>query len=362
VATGPAKHLSLPKKILFSVITVSLLFTIIEGGLRISGFRLESQYSIFSEKKWLTHGVGQDPTLPWSWIPIPGAVCIIDRELSFRFNALGTRGPLFQKEKVPDSLRIICMGDSGTMGWGVKDGEMYCSGIQEILERRCERSVETINAGVFGYTSFQGLHQLKNRIVELHPDIITICYNWNDHAPAIRISNGSQSTESEKGIPAPDKALHTPRSYSGFLRLVSSLRIFQLMQYGALKTRELFPDPGNEQNSASGLLRVALEDYKNNLENMITLARDNKITPILLTQAFNPKSAMRPNLHAQYKKQQQYNDAIREVASTMNVACVDPTTVLETDARFFNSNTHPTKPGHRKIAMLLADAIVSKCN
>ncbi len=105
--------------------------------------------------------------------------------------------------------------------------------------------------------------------------------------------------------------------------------------------------------------RVPLNDYKANLEEMIWLARENRITPILLTQALDPKKAERPENEIHLKRQQRYNDAVREVAAKTNVLCIDPTEVLETNAKFFNSLSHPTRRGHHIIAKALANAICS---
>jgi len=329
----------------------------IESVLRLTGFKFQPQYSIYAEEGWSSHGVRQDPSLPWSWLPAPGALCHIDGRMDFRFNSLGFRGPLFEKQKAPGTLRVICMGDSGTMGWGVKDGQMYCSEVQEILERKCGKNVETINAGVFGFSSYQGVHLLKKRILELHPDIITICYNWNDHADAIRIAKLSGKYAWENGVPTSDRNLYHPQRYTGFFQLLSRLRLFQLMQLGALKINEA---KGNDaKQTQKDLQRVPPQDYKDNLEEMIELARENKITPILLTQAMNPKRAEKREMQIPARRQEEYNAIVREVAAKQNVVCVDPVPVLEVDPRYFNSNTHPTKGGHHLIALLLADAICS---
>ncbi len=133
------------------------------------------------------------------------------------------------------------------MGWGVQDGEMYCAELQNILKNNCNKRVETINAGVFGYTSFQGRHQLKNKILRLHPQIITICYNWNDHADAIRIAKLSGKYAWKKGIPTSDKELYHPHRLWRVFQLVSKLRIYQLMQYGAFESFDLYGSKTKEQ-------------------------------------------------------------------------------------------------------------------
>lgn|GEM_PF-2902337 len=351
---------SLTKKICFSALIVVLLLGFIEAGFRLSGFSFRPHYSIYAENAWESHGVTQDPTLPWSWVPVPGALCHIGGSSDFHFNQLGYRGPIFQKMKAPGTLRIICMGDSGTMGWGVQDGETYCADLQNILERKCRQNVETINAGVFGFDSFQGVHQMKEKITALHPDVITLCYNWNDHADAIRVAKISGKYAWEKGVPARDKDLYHPQRYTEFIYVFSNLRIFQFLQYVGLRSAELSGVPEDQKRQSNAvLLRVPPDDYKENLEQLIDLARGAGITPILLTQALNPRKVEKPEMQIHARMQQQYNEMIREVAAGKNVLCVDPTSILETDPKYFSSNTHPTKAGHNRIAMLLANAICS---
>ena len=353
-------HFSLSKKILFAAIIVITLFGLLELGLRIGGFTFKPQYSIVSEKRWSLHGVQQDPDLPWSWVPSPGALCHIDGASDFHFNTLGYRGPVVGNQKDPHAVRLVCLGDSGTMGWGVRDGDPYCERVKEILERRCDKHIETINAGVFGYTSYQGLHLMKEKILNLHPDFVSFCFNWNDHSSAIRIAQQGITNIWDQGLPTPDRLLYTPGAFSGARSFISELRIFQLTEFAMLKARKdsaREETPEEAPDSESAVLRVPIEDYKTNLKEMIELSAKNHITPILLTQSINPKHNEEPARQLQISRQQLYNDAVREVARERNVVFVDPTNVLEKDAKFFSSNTHPTRTGHRIIAQLLSDAI-----
>jgi lysophospholipase L1-like esterase len=345
------KEFSLTKKIVYSLIIVSFVLLLAEGLLRILPVDFQTRYSNRAGKLWVNKGVQQDPDLPWSWMPQPGAVCHIDGKTDFRFNAFGYRGPVFKKEKPSGKLRIVCMGDSGTMGWRVKDDETYCSLLPGLIMEKDGIEAETINAGVFGYTSHQGLNQLRKRILALRPDIITICYNWNDHAGAIQMF-GPAGTSIQK----PDRDLPANKRI-GALVALSHLRIFQFLENAILKAESYSARDVEDENTQldSKIRRVPPEHYKENLRTMIQVARANNITPILLTQAFNPKEGPRRRVHREI--QNEYNEMVIEVAKKENGLYVDPRPSLEMDAALFTSNTHPSVRGHKKIARLLANAI-----
>jgi lysophospholipase L1-like esterase len=345
------KEFSQTKKLIYSFIIVSFLLLFAEGLLRILPIHLQTRYSNRAVERWINKGVQQDPDLPWSWIPVPGAICHIRGKSDFRFNSLGYRGPAFKIEKPSDKLRIVCMGDSGTMGWRVKDNETYCALLPGLMMEKAGFEVETINAGVFGYTSYQGLNQLRNRILALRPDIITICYNWNDHAGAIQMFGPA-----EKGIQKPDRHLPAKKRI-GVLVALSHLRIFQFLENAILKAESYSERTLEDENTQfdSKIRRVPPEHYKENLQTMIQVARSNKITPVLLTQAFNPMQGPERNTHRVIQKK--YNEIVIEVAKKEKALYVDTAPFLETDVTLFTSNTHPSVRGHRKIAQLLANAI-----
>jgi lysophospholipase L1-like esterase len=350
------KQFSLTKKIVYSLIIVSFLLLLAEGLLRILPVDFQTKYSNRAGKLWVNKGVQQDPDLPWSWMPQPGAVCRIDGKTDFRFNSLGYRGPLFNMEKPSGKLRIVCMGDSGTMGWRVKDDETYCALLPGLILEKAGIEVETINAGVFGYTSHQGLNQLRKSILALQPDIVTICYNWNDHSGAIQMF-GPAGKPLGTGVQKPDRDLPAKKRLAALVA-ISHLRIFQFLENAVLKV-EAYSDRAVEDENAqldSKILRVPPEHYKENLRTMIQVARANKIMPVLLTQAFNPKEGPRRNIHREIQKK--YNEMVIEVAKKENALYVDPGPSLETDAALFTSNTHPSVRGHKKIARLLANVIV----
>jgi lysophospholipase L1-like esterase len=365
---GPktATKLSTAKKLCFSVISSVLLVLLLEGFLRVIGFSFQHA-GLQSSTEW---GVGQDTALSWSWMPVPGATCNLSKwGFSFKFNAMGYRGPMFEKQKLPDTIRIVCMGDSVTMGWRVEDDRTFCSNLQRILAPQFKKKVETINAGVMAYTSYQGLHQLQARVLDLKPDLIVLSYNWDDHSPATTVSEVFGSKDSRELKIMPDKDLPNVTSKGGPLGYLSYLRTFQLVQLGVSK---ILPAAEPEKLGVSrprkteeGVVRVPLQDYRDNMERMVEIAQTNHIIPILLTEPCGAETHQKVDLSsdAVIRKQPllnaQYNAAVKEIASRRGVACVDTVPVFQAEQPSFLDSIHPGNRGHLLIAQELSRAILA---
>jgi lysophospholipase L1-like esterase len=101
-------------------------------------------------------------------------------------NSLGFRGPEFSVAREPRTYRVVCMGDSSTMGQGVDVESTYCHLFGRWLERRLAAKglrVETINAGIWGYSSYQGLILYEKYVRQWHGDLHIVAYGTNDRMP-----------------------------------------------------------------------------------------------------------------------------------------------------------------------------------
>ncbi len=350
---------SLRKKILFSLIMTLLLLATLDGFLRIIGFSFNPYRDVQAHQnvpQWSDRGVMQDPTLSWSWTPIPGAKVMIEVRTgayAVQFNEKGYRSPDFSYNKPAGTIRIVCMGDSCTMGWGVEDRETYCNLLPSLLQKTSQKRIEAINAGVLGHTSFQGLHRLRTKVVGLDPDIVVISYNWNDHLPAINMGG---RTLQDKDLPAMTLSRRITMN-------LAHLRSYQLVEYLVWKaTRSTSPPQKVEENRLQNLLvRVSLEDYEKNLEEMIRIAKANGIIPILMSQPRRTKLPPRPELKVYTIMQTSYNNSMRNVAQRNKVKFVNLQSAfsLEKDFEIFLDQAHPTPKGHFIMAKELSAAIQS---
>jgi len=164
---------SLPKTIIFSLIPVTIIFVFAEAGLRLF----------------------YHPNTPFRFYkPHSASIMMDDRDLGYRLrpnvsggayashvatNSLGFRGPELMHTGTY-SKRIIALGDSCTFGFGASDnGHTYPAQLQRLFAESGE-SVEIVNAGVVGYSSWQVLQFLKRDVLRLKPDRILIYVGWND--------------------------------------------------------------------------------------------------------------------------------------------------------------------------------------
>jgi lysophospholipase L1-like esterase len=94
-------------------------------------------------------------------------------------NSAGLRDrPLGPKR--PGATRILLLGDSVTFGWGVPIEATFGRRLETELGARRARQVETINAGVCGYNTFQELAFLEEMSDSIQPDAVVLTYVDND--------------------------------------------------------------------------------------------------------------------------------------------------------------------------------------
>ncbi len=84
--------------------------------------------------------------------------------------------------KGADEFRIVALGDSLTMGWGVSHDQAYPYQLEELLNTRIpSKHITVINAGVAGYGPWQERIFLDERCMTLEPDLVILqVYPEND--------------------------------------------------------------------------------------------------------------------------------------------------------------------------------------
>jgi hypothetical protein len=72
-------------------------------------------------------------------------------------------------------VRILCLGDSRTFGWGLKEEETYPELLVSLLQKQnLSRKIEVINAGVNAWSYPQMLVYLRNTAIRYEPDILIL--------------------------------------------------------------------------------------------------------------------------------------------------------------------------------------------
>lgn len=263
-----------------------------------------------------------DPDLLWA--PRPGAK---------PFNDLGYRGPLVEKERRSAVPRILAVGDSNTLG--LQDAT-WTEPLQKNLSQELGTPVEVLNAGVYGYSSFQGVRRLK-KFLDYHPDVILISFGTND---AIYTHNIPDSVFLERLTPL-----------TGLARQVAQLRLMKIL---TCLYRYVLPSDIKE-----GVYvlehRVPLDQYRANLTSMVRLAQSIGAKPILLTRPFVQRYCEYGDVYADWRGNvPQYNKIVIEVAKDLNVGFVDVDAYFSGRPYLFIDESHFTNRGHQEMADLLA--------
>lgn len=102
----------------------------------------------------------------------------------YTINAYGMRGPAVTIEKAPNTLRVVCLGDSFTFGEGVYYPDTYPAQLENRLSTAYPaRRVEVLNAGVQAYGTREEVRFFLTRCAGFHPDIVTLGFFLNDATP-----------------------------------------------------------------------------------------------------------------------------------------------------------------------------------
>jgi lysophospholipase L1-like esterase len=99
--------------------------------------------------------------------------------VDFRTNSHGLRDREFPYERIPGKLRIVMLGDSLTVGWGV-DVEKTFSKRIERLYAAAGIDAEVINLGVGNYNTVQEVQAFLTGGRRYRPDVVVLNFFVND--------------------------------------------------------------------------------------------------------------------------------------------------------------------------------------
>lgn len=100
----------------------------------------------------------------------------------FETNEHGFRGPSRPRAKPADTARMIIVGDSFAMGWGVLYEETYAARLErsERLVARSPGRLEVLNFGLAGDNAQDAVERLEAEAIAFAPDIVVYGANVND--------------------------------------------------------------------------------------------------------------------------------------------------------------------------------------
>ena len=90
-------------------------------------------------------------------------------DVSFETNESGLRG---QPLRSDETYRVLGLGDSFAMGYGVEAEETYLSMLGELWDPRVE--IEPLNAGLVGYNPYNSYHYLIGEGLGFEPKLVIL--------------------------------------------------------------------------------------------------------------------------------------------------------------------------------------------
>ncbi len=288
----------------------------------------------------------RDPKLFWRFRKDITTESKLFSYLNYRINSDGMRGAEIQKPK--QGYRIIALGNSCTFGWGVPDEETWVYRLQEELQKEFSpEKIEVINAGVPGYSSYQGKIYFEEELVQYQPDMVLIMFGWNDHWKA-----GHGISDAEQRVPS--------KLILWFQNFFSRLKLYQLLRKVILRSTE--EELLVALDDVSGKRRVSQDEFFRNLKEIVRTARARHIQPVLISPPIAPalkdSRVFRNNLFLLHR---QYQQQIARVAELEQVPFIDLQAVFEQFANLFDAPRedpiHFNIAGHKVAAMAIAEEV-----
>jgi lysophospholipase L1-like esterase len=284
-----------------------------------------------------------DPLLGWR-LQANQANVYWDYTLIERTNNRHLRGAYDIGSKTKNTIRILCLGDSVTFGYRVpvcfpenlKSYDPTALPYPILLERELQKKypskkIEVLIFAVPGYTSYQGYNWLKRDIDKYDPDLVTLCFGWND--------TDDRPLSDRQALP------NDPAKV--FLRGIlakSQAAIHFSMAVMA------FQKKNPESNMNSSVPRVSQESYVRNILAMVELAQAHGAKAIVLGQVY--RDAIENSNQA--KRISENRAALRKACADQRLAYLQFDRLIETNfpdnQSLFGELIHPNHIGHQLMA------------
>lgn len=270
VPERPTTSIPVRRKLMYGLVIVIAFFVLLEIGLRLVGYTGETRSTTALE-------VYGDPPKPFTLKPGPDGTKTVSTNTAETF-----RPGTFLIPKPPGEQRVFCFGGSATFGSQVTTEETYSPRLQKQLQNRLDDSdskVNVINLGRPALESFRIKHLVKEIIDGFEADLLVLYTGHNDYINVLRIDD----------ILTIEKLSRTSlKRRLKIIRLLSPSRVFQLLEqlvWASRRTLEKTITYDEYVQAKRQVFRMAEAGFKDNIEDIILMARKADIPVLLCTVA-----------------------------------------------------------------------------
>ncbi|MBN2119523.1 MAG: SGNH/GDSL hydrolase family protein [Candidatus Omnitrophica bacterium] len=301
------------------------------------------------------------------------AIDKLDKEIIHTRNSLGFRGPE-PPENFDDFLSIIVVGGSSAECSYISDTKTWPYLLGQNLQQSCD-NIWLNNAGLDGHATFGHIILLRNYLVKLRPKIILFLVGANDRAKAdlsiydkMPLANSYNSLSDYL-----EKKSELVSLLSNFKRRLNAVRSGIVHEHLDLSKAESLEIP--QEKIKQEVLRHKLEyveGYRQRLEELISICRQNDIEPIFITQPSLAGKAVDPvsgvnlatlkmwgnrNGELLWSVLCLYNSTTIDVCESLGVFVIDLAAKLPKSSLYFYDRLHYTNSGCREVAQLVYEGL-----
>ena len=348
-AAPPVPKVGVGKQVLFSAIIVLALLLTGEGLVRLWAHYFRTSYERYNSE---TGRLELKPNLRF----------VNHRGEEFRINAKGFVGPDFDDVPAPGVHRIFALGDSCTFATGFwRLG--YPSKLDALLnEGAPSRRFEVINAGIEGYNSSFALERIRDELLRYRPRTIIVYIGWND---LMKIDPGREGQVDEH------------RWLATLLDGSYLVRAYKKLLFVNLRPLVFRPTTAEQPGDATAFADFVPTRYRANLEAMIHLLREHRVSVLLVTlptvvepgmsqaqirraNVFFPHFAGAYGVPRLLSLRAAYNRTILDVGRRQGVEVVDLAALFDPmpdKPTYFWDTMHPNDKGGAVIARALNERL-----
>jgi len=282
-----------------------------------------------------------------------------------RVNAKGLRGPEIAYSRTPGIGRVLYLGDSVPFGYQLpRYDQSYPYVIETIFENVAGRPVETINAGVGGYSPWQHSLYLAREGIRYAPDLVVVSFVLNDVTEKFDLIRFGGSTSGFQLARSTQSLLSRllSRTAIGSLgrRAVARARFGDDVESGAkhlegLRANLIATEPDREDVRESW--RITLS----NLDELFTFCDEHDIPTLLVAFPYTFQFSDPANLSAPQR-------VLESFAAARGIEFLDLLPIYvqamarrgEKSEVYFLDQDHPTPRGHLVAAEAITQRIRAK--
>lgn len=294
-------------------------------------------------------------------------------------NSRGHRDEEIQVPKPANTIRILVLGDSFTVGANVRRSEAYPQVLESWLDERELRRVEVVNTGVGGWSPYQYAEYFEHYGAALEPDVVLVGFfvgndTYIDRHTAERLPGAVMgrriSAEARRRYRTPFLVFFHERSHL-VRRLKGNTAAWPerlrrrhcgefTESYLRVQRRRLENHlPWNPARAAAAarnvahIVRIREQTAAKGIPMMvIVLPDENQINPLLQDEIVGAANEIEYDLDMPQKM-------LHQMFEEENIRAIDLLDLFRSDSRcLYMNDTHWTAEGHALVAGTIRDALV----